>query len=278
MDVTVTQLYPAPNSARPLQGLYLAHDLRRHASAERPFVYANFVASLDGRIATAVPGTTRLRPPPEITHPHDWRLYLELAAQADAVITSGRRLRELGDAASGELHCVQETASDDLGAWRRRHGLPPHPACIVLTSSLDLPFAALRERTHGEIAVIAGANPRRDDVEALRNTGIDVVVTETKQVSGDAVRRLARERGYATLYSIGGPEVLYALVAAGMLDRLYVSFALKLLAAQDYATLLRGPALRPPMEFDLHELYFEPKLSDNPPFLFASFNRREAAR
>ena len=47
----VIQLYPH-HAGHALEGLYLAHDLRRLA-ADRPFVYANFVASLDGRIAIA---------------------------------------------------------------------------------------------------------------------------------------------------------------------------------------------------------------------------------
>jgi len=103
MDTRISRLHPNAGSALPLQGVYLAHGLRKLASAQRPFIYSNFIASLDGRIAVPDPDTQRLRPPPAIANPHDWRLFLELATQADAVITSGRRLRELSENGNQEL-------------------------------------------------------------------------------------------------------------------------------------------------------------------------------
>ena len=59
MKDDVIRLFPGPGQELPLQGLYLNHALRQKAeSLGRPFVYANFVTSLDGRIA--VPGPTVL--------------------------------------------------------------------------------------------------------------------------------------------------------------------------------------------------------------------------
>jgi hypothetical protein len=51
MNNPIMQLYPQPGRERPLKGTYLAHDVRRFAPDHRVFVYANFVSSLDGRIA-----------------------------------------------------------------------------------------------------------------------------------------------------------------------------------------------------------------------------------
>ncbi|PTN10315.1 hypothetical protein [Nitrosomonas aestuarii] len=45
------KLYPQPGGEQPLKDTYLAHDLRQFAVESRAFVYTNFVASLDGRIA-----------------------------------------------------------------------------------------------------------------------------------------------------------------------------------------------------------------------------------
>ncbi len=47
-------LYPEPERTA-LEGLYLSHDLRRCRRGGDPFVYSNFIASLDGRIAVADP-------------------------------------------------------------------------------------------------------------------------------------------------------------------------------------------------------------------------------
>ena len=50
---SIQQLYPTADSALPLKGLYLRHDLRAEAAKlDRPFVFSNFIVSLDGRIAT----------------------------------------------------------------------------------------------------------------------------------------------------------------------------------------------------------------------------------
>lgn len=53
-------LYPGSGKA-PLEGLYLSNDLRRCIAAEGVYVYSNFIASLDGRIAIAPSGTGELR-------------------------------------------------------------------------------------------------------------------------------------------------------------------------------------------------------------------------
>ncbi|RME52690.1 MAG: pyrimidine reductase, partial [Caldilineae bacterium] len=88
------QLFPQVGPA-PFPGAYLAHDLR-HASRHpgRPFVYANFVVSLDGRIAVPAADGQGLIVPKQIANERDWRLYQELAAQADLIISSGRYLRD----------------------------------------------------------------------------------------------------------------------------------------------------------------------------------------
>ena len=60
----VTRLVPQPAATVPLRGLYLEHDLQRLAEAAgRPYVVANFVTSLDGRIAVARTDGTGLTVP-----------------------------------------------------------------------------------------------------------------------------------------------------------------------------------------------------------------------
>jgi riboflavin biosynthesis pyrimidine reductase len=272
MDALI-RLYPAFAASVPLIGAYLAHGLRERALAERPYIYSNFVQSLDGRISQLDPRTGRTRPPPAVTHPRDWRLYLELAAQADAVLTSGRRLRQLGADDDVPLHCVHETAEGDLARWRRERGLPPHPACMVLTASLDLPLDALRRRAHSRIVVVTCARPEAHAIRAVEAAGAEVVTVPGERVTGVDVCRAARERGFSTLYSIGGPQVLHTLAAAGLLDRLYVSFALRLIGGKGFDTLLSGDALAPPCSFALHELYLDPPASDRPSYLYASLDR-----
>jgi hypothetical protein len=51
MSTQILQLYPHTGTTRALNGTYLAHELHALGTSEQPFVYANFVSSLDGRIA-----------------------------------------------------------------------------------------------------------------------------------------------------------------------------------------------------------------------------------
>lgn len=266
----IAQLYPEPGT-RPLAGTYLAHALRERGTADAPFVYTNFIASLDGRIAQRDAHTGRHGVPRAIANELDWRLYLELAAQADAVLTSARRLRKLA-AIGRTLRCVADLTARDLAAWRRDRGIPPFPACVLVTATLDLPFDAMRTLEHDEIAVLSAAVPTPAQRRALDDVGATLVPIAADRVRGRDVVDAARRRGYRTLYSIGGPNVLRALVADGVMQRLYLTHAHRLLAGEDYATLLSGESLLPPVALRLHELYLLAARGDAPQMLFASYD------
>lgn len=265
----ITRLYP-DYAQLPLAGAYLAHALRERGTPEAPFVYTNFISSLDGRIAQRDPDTGCYGVPRSIANDLDWRLFLELAAQADAVITSGRRLRELA-ARGRSLRCVPDLAGANYATWRGEHDLSPFPACIVLSATLDLPYDALGRLEHDELVIVGTAQPSAAQQTALDAAGASYVRV-AQHVRGTAVRDLARRRGWRTLYSIGGPKVFYTLAASGMLQRLYLTFAHQLLAGDDYATLLAGPLLRPAVALTLRELNLIAASGDAPQMLLASFD------
>ena len=268
MQPRLLRLYPEPAENVSLDGRYLAHRLRDRAVSGKPYFYSNFISSLDGRISLLDPNSGRRLPPAAIRDPRDWRLHLELAAQADAVLISGRRLRELCAAASAAIECVPDILQGDLAQWRRERGLPKRPACIVLSRSLDFPVAALAGRLHGEVVVITGNLADGGRRRHLTAAGIEVVVAPRVEPCGHDVYQLARERGYGAVYSIAGPEVLHTLLAAGRLDRLYLTYALRLLAGRDFDTLVHGDALCPPFTTELRELYFDAPRDGRPGLLF----------
>lgn len=272
MNASLTRLYPTPGVERPLVGTYLAHDLRHCARAERPYVYANFVSSLDGRTSQIDRELGRLRPPRAVANDHDWRLYLELATQADAVITSSSRLSAMLDEDRDEIQCVEEI-DGALGAWRRERGLPARPMCIILSKTLDLPVDRLLAKPHCDLFVLAGSDADKNAARKLEAGGVEVRVSASRWVVGRDIERLACERGWRTLYAIGGPDVLYTMLDARMLDRLYLTVAHLALAGRDYDTLARGDTLTPPFGFRLHELYLDPARSDKPEILFTSYDK-----
>lgn len=273
MEATLTRLFPTPSATRTLEGTYLAHDLRALGSTTRPFVYANFVSSLDGRTSQIDREMGRLRPPPPLSNDRDWRLYLELAAQADAVITSSSRLSAMLAEDRVRIECVEGIEDGDIGEWRRARGLRQRPTCIVLSKTLELPIDALLAKPHCDLVIMAGAAADPANAKRLACEGVEVRITPQRWVVGTDIAAIARERGFRTLYVIGGPDILYTMLDARLLDRLYVSGAHVALGGRDFDTLTRGDTLIPPFGFRVNELYLDRPTDDKPEFMFASYNR-----
>ncbi|MGH8128268.1 MAG: riboflavin biosynthesis protein RibD, partial [Gammaproteobacteria bacterium] len=141
MTNPIFQLYPSQVEARPLQGTYLEHRLHELGSAETPFVYGNFVSSLDGRIALVDPAGGGGYLPDELVNPDDFRLFLELEAQADCLITHGGYLRSIAAGRLDDILQVGTTnATCDLATWRCAQGLSGQPAVVVASASLNFPM------------------------------------------------------------------------------------------------------------------------------------------
>jgi riboflavin biosynthesis pyrimidine reductase len=259
MSQTVLRLYPPPYEAVPVRGLYLALGLHNRGTAARPFVYANFLASLDGRIAVEdADGIPRL--PKTLTSPTDFRLFLELHAQADCLITHGGYLRSL---AAGRLGNILQVGHHDLGRdlaeWRRAQGLPPQPAIVIASAGLDFPMpASIRE--HGQPCCIATgekADPRR--VEHWREQGYEVIFAGgDSRVDGEALTQTLGGLGYRTLYLIAGPEMLDTMARNGRLAGLFQTITHQLLGGERFRTILSGPELGPLGHLKVKSLYYDP--------------------
>ncbi|MGD2082050.1 MAG: dihydrofolate reductase family protein [Chromatiales bacterium] len=256
-QVDLRMLYPETGPV-PLEGLYLSHRLRERATGDGPFVYTNFVASLDGRIAVRRPGTDRIGVPEATANPRDWRLFLELAAPADALIVSGRLIREL---AAGEAQSRPPFEGDevpDLEAFRRDLGLPAHPALVVISRSLDLPEGGLFGGSERRVILATGSDAEPERRVALESAGAEVVEAGETGVDGRRLVEALAGRGLPLIYSIAGPGVLQTLLAARVLDRIYLTTVLRVLGGEHFATLASGPPLDPPADFRLAELYLDP--------------------
>lgn len=268
-------LYPEPGT-RALAELYLDERWRETAvpGAEGCFVYANFVASLDGRIATATEPAGPLGVPAAIANPRDWRLYLELAAQADVLLVSGRYVRELAAGTAQAGFALGADAPADLLAFRARLGLSPRPAIAVLSANLELPIeplaAARRERP---VLILTGTGADGARRRAFEAHGCEVVVAgQPRMTAAQLLPELAvRELRY--VYAIAGPEVLRTLVVAGHLDRLYLTTVFRLLGGDRFATLLAGERLPVPAAFRLREAYLDQDGAVAPAQLIQVFER-----
>lgn len=272
MQSQLRRLYPLPSADVPLEGLYLAQARRVLEPLQSRIVYTNFITSLDGRISAPHPVTGRREVPPAIANPRDWRLYMELLAQADVLITTTRHLRAVAAGRHGNLLRLAEDEFPDIVAWRRERGLPPHPVCVAASVSLDLPGAALCACHAGPIEIVTTDAAPPERVAALEDAGIAVVRAGSgARVDGAALIDALVARGYRFIYSIAGPRVFHALLAADVIDRLYLTISLALLGGEHYDTLTRGELFSPARRFDLTGLHLDTETHQRQ--LFAQLER-----
>ena len=140
MDDAIIELYPNSGTDPPAEKSVSASSWQSLPADMQPFIYSNFIASLDGRIA--LPGANRNthQVPPAIANARDWRLFQELAAQADLLITTARFFRQAAsNEAQAELPVGMSPEFDDLRDWRTSQGLKPQPDIAIFSASLDIP-------------------------------------------------------------------------------------------------------------------------------------------
>lgn len=277
MQTPVTRLYPATGEQYPLEGLYLQHHLHLKDQSGTPFIYSNFITSLDGRIALGSSDSTTHTVPGATVNPRDWRLYQELAGQADLLVTSGRYFRQslLGEA-QDQLPVGKQAEFSDIRNWRLAQGLREQPDIAILSGSLDIPLAALEPYRQRRILVITGDASDPTRIDALQSSGIEVLRAGSGTVvDGSRMTAELAALGYRSIYAIAGPEVFYTLLDAKVINRLYLTIAQQLLGGEDYDTLTWGPLLTPAQGMSLISLHHDPYAPANAGQLFAVFEPQD---
>jgi riboflavin biosynthesis pyrimidine reductase len=278
MAATFLRLYPGPPQETPVAGSYLAHAVHRLGDAARPFVYADFVSSLDGRIALDEPGGGESRLPEALRSDNDLRLLLELAAQADCLVTHGGYLRAIAAGRLGDILQVgTRDGSRDLAPWRKANGLAPQPAIAIASASLDFPLPPSLAQ-HGQRVLIAtGAAAPADKVARLRAQGYEVVVAgHGRYVEGGALTRALGERGFRSLFLLAGPRMLETMLRDRVLSRVYLTIAHCLLGGAAFHTLVAGPELGAAGRLRLSSLHYDAAQPNGAGQWFAQFEAPRA--
>jgi riboflavin biosynthesis pyrimidine reductase len=270
----IIRLYPLPSQEIPLAGAYLSHDLRQYAPIlGRPFVYANFVTSIDGRIAIPRPDGSGQTVPKATANGRDWRLYQELAAQADVILSSGRYLREWAEGRAQEILQVDDPRFADLRAWRVSRGLPPQADIAFISGSLDFPIPPILSAGGRRIFIVTTGHPDPARVKEIEAQAGQVITAGEERVDGPLMLQRLAVLGCRTVYSAAGPRILHLLVSGGVLDRLYLTYANRLLGGQPISTILEGPLLLPPVGLRINQVYLDPAGLEGLGQLFISYDR-----
>lgn len=272
---TIWQLYPMPAREVSLKGLYLRHELRRITEElGRPFVYTDYVVSIDGRIAIPRAEGKGMTVPKATSNDRDWRLFQELAVQADIIISSGRYLRDYAEGKAQEILSVYDDPHyEDLGRWRAERGLPDYPDLAIVSGSLDFPIPAFLTQSGRKVLILTHGRSDKARRRKLEDEGAQIIVAGDEDVSGRQAIDALGERGYRTIYMATGPRVHHLLLADNALDRLYTTVAHRLLGGEPFSSLVEGDLLRPAIGLRLHAHYFDPHALDGLGQQFVCYER-----
>jgi riboflavin-specific deaminase-like protein len=234
VDPTVRVLVPECRQ-EPLDQLYA--DLQFPQAAHRPYLYVNMVATADG--AAHLSGRTK-----------------GMGGEADRL--AFRRLRESCDVVLVGAGTVRAEGygpprlDAEAQARRRRRGLEPLPRLAVVSARLQLD-PALRVFSDPDrrplVITTEDADPaRRRALEAVA----EVVACGRDTVDLPSALRWLHARGARWVLCEGGPTLNGTLLAAGLVDELFLTLA-PLLVGGGAGRIAAGPALGP-VRLQLKEL------------------------
>jgi riboflavin-specific deaminase-like protein len=194
-----------------------------------PAVAANFALSLDGKIAARAKG------PASFTSAADRRRMLELRAEADAILL-GRGTLEADD-------IPMRLPSARLRARRIRAGKTAEPLRVIFTNSgrIRKNLRVFREGGAPVVVFTTRSMPAATKNWLQKVAGVHIEPRAKTVDLRNALRILARDYGVRSALCEGGAELFRALVQAGLVRTLYVTFAPVIIGGADAPTLL-GPA------------------------------------
>jgi riboflavin-specific deaminase-like protein len=197
--------------------------LTSRARDDRPYVVANMIATVDGR--AALEGRTQT-----MSTPVDRALFHSLREQVDAVMvgTGTIALERYGPLVRDE----------ERRKRRKERGLEEVPLAVTASRSMELPVEAPLFQDAAS-RILALTNSSREPpgcpatVEVLRIPGeeIDFVAGMEALRGGHGVRALLLE---------GGPTVLAAMLASGVVDELFLSLSPLVAGAGGEPSIVEG--------------------------------------
>jgi riboflavin biosynthesis pyrimidine reductase len=186
----------------------------------RPRVYANFVASIDGVVALSGDGESG-RVVSGASEPDRFVMGL-LRAVADAVLVGAGTFRK-AHADRWHADAIYPGAGPLFADLRRQLGLRPQPLLVVATASgaIDVAQPALRDALI--LTSRAGAERLRGALPAgARVRAIDGQPDE-QPIAARALIEVLRAEGLGAILTEGGPSLFGELMAAGLVDELFVT-------------------------------------------------------
>ena len=226
MNKKVVRLYPDSGGSESLQGLYLRRDKLAGGNNSSPLVYANFLTSIDGRIALREQGDAHYQLPDELKSDEDFQLFLELYAHADCIITHGGYMRSL---ASGRLGNVLQLPKQEwtqyMHEWRAEQGLSPNPDVIIVSGSLDFPWHPSLNDSQQRTHIATGGKSDQACKQQWLDAGHHVhEFGSGKHVDVTGLMGFLTQQKYRSVYLVAGPQLLQDFIAHNYIERFFCHY------------------------------------------------------
>jgi riboflavin biosynthesis pyrimidine reductase len=198
-------------------------DLGARATEARPWVFFNFVSTVDGR--AALDGSSSA-----LGDDADLEMLLSLRTAADAVLIGPGTVRAEG---YGRL----------VSPERR----PSPPVAVLISRRFDIPWEAGLFAAADQPVIVY----TRADAGAAPPVAAPVEVVRLDDPSPAAALSDLRERGVRALLSEGGPSLFHGLLEAGLVDELFLTVTPLLTGDERETGILRGARLAAPARLTL---------------------------
>jgi riboflavin-specific deaminase-like protein len=229
MDRPMQLLYP---DCRPTSPDELASGLRLGDKAPpgRPYLVLNMVSSLDGK--ATIDWRTK-----GLSTELDRQLFHRLRTQADAIMVGAGTVR-------AERY-GRMAKSDELRDAREREALARDPLAVVVSARLDLPAdLPLLNEPEQRVVIATGSDA------SLPDLGEQIVYERTGEDLPLLMARLRAEHGVRSIVCEGGPTLNSHLLAAGLVDELWLTLNPKLAGGAAAFTIVAGRELVDPVELE----------------------------
>jgi riboflavin biosynthesis pyrimidine reductase len=143
----------------------------------------------------------------------------------------------------------------------------------VISHRLDFPIPEVLTQANRTTYIITSESADQDRRKEFQEGMGNVIIAGKEQIEGQEMVDQLSKLGYRTIYSTAGPKILHLLLSANILDRLYLTYANRIVGGDPFSSIHEGDLLKPAVDFQLASLFFDPSGLEGLGQLFACYDR-----
>nr|AIA17684.1 RibD C-terminal domain protein [uncultured bacterium] len=206
--------------------------------ANRPFIYASFVSTLDGKIIVKEPGYW------PIGTANDYEFFTHLRAHADVIVDGKNTALMFGH------KTIETIQSDFFKQIRKNLGKESPVEYVVVTSKPNASLLAQFDR---------GYKPYIATLHSSQHSGYDrskiIAISGQTHINLSKLMSEFEKRNWHYVFVDGGPTLILALLAENLLDELFITLAPKIFGSKQGKTMtLAEGQLFPPEDIKKFKL------------------------